>query len=106
MKKTRTAYGIALLLTCNLTAPLEAQTLYVADVDRGTVGAYGPDGSTINASLISGLRNPPGIALWGDNLFVSTQNPGTIGQYTTSGAVVNPSLISGLNMPLCVAIWG
>ena len=96
MKTIKKNYGIALVLACNLAASIEAQNIYVANDDNGIIGEYGLDGSTINASLISGLRNPNGITILGDNLFVANQNPGTIGEYTTSGAMVNASLIMGL----------
>src|SRR5579863_9154087 len=71
-----------------------AQNLYVAMVGNGTVGEYGLDGSTINASLISGLdNNSYSIAISGNDLFVGGNN---VGEYTTSGAAINTSLISGL----------
>ena len=40
----------------------------------------------MNASLVSGLRWPDGIAVSGSDLFVADSGPGTIGEYTTSGA--------------------
>ena len=92
------------MLTCGLTDTLEAQFIYVENVYSGTIGEYGPDGSTINASLISGLSNPNGIAISGNDLFVATQNPGTIGKYTTSGATVNSSLITGFDSPQGLAV--
>ena len=45
----------------------------------------------MNASLVSGLNDPFGIAVSGSNLFVANYERGTIGEYTTSGAVVNAS---------------
>ena len=53
----------------------------------------------MNASLISGLNNPYGIAVSGSNLFVANyqHGNGTIGEYTTSGGTVNASLVSGLS---------
>jgi hypothetical protein len=64
----------------------------------------------VNASLISGLDRPFGIAISGDDLFVVNRGDapgtGTIGEYTTSGAVVNASLISGLNLPYGLAVYG
>ena len=50
----------------------------------------------MNASLVSGLSAPVGLAVSGSNLFVANWNAGTIGEYTTSGGTVNASLISGL----------
>src|SRR5437762_14257046 len=99
METTKITCGIALVLMCSQTATLEAQSIYVANVYSGTIGEYGPDGSTINPSLISGLSSPNGITISGDDLFIAAQNPGTIGKYKTSGEIVNASLISGLNIP-------
>jgi hypothetical protein len=64
------------------------------------------DGSTVNASLISGLGEPYGIAVSGNDLFVVNGESGTIGEYTTSAATVNADLISGLNSPAGLAISG
>jgi len=58
----------------------------------------------VNASLISGLNGPLGIAISGSDLFVV--NGTTIGEYTTSGATVNASLVSGLNGPCGIAVAG
>ena len=48
-----------------------------------TVGEYNATtGATVNASLVSGLTDPIGIALSGGNLFVD--NDGTIGGYNAT----------------------
>ena len=60
----------------------------------------------MNASLVSGLSVPAGIAVSGSNLFVANTGNGTIGEYTTSGGVVNASLVSGLNDPVGIAVSG
>jgi hypothetical protein len=60
----------------------------------------------VNASLISGLNLPTGIAISGSDLFVANFNTGTVGEYTSSGATVNASLISGLGLPGGMAISG
>ena len=60
----------------------------------------------MNASLVSGLNSPVGIAVSGSNLFVTNVDNGTIGEYTTSGAVVNASLVSGLSSPYGIAVSG
>jgi hypothetical protein len=69
--------------------------IFVANFYGDSVGEYNLDGSTVNASLISGLDNPEGIAVSGSDLFVTNSGNGTIGEYTTSGATVNASLITG-----------
>jgi hypothetical protein len=97
MKTTKIIYGIALALACGLAATLKAQNLYVVNSGNNTVGVYGLDGSTVNASLISsGLNDPETIAFSGTNLFVVNGggDDNAVGEYTISGATVNASLIS------------
>lgn len=110
MKATTQICGIALALACCLAATLKAQDIYVINVEANTLGEYGLDGSTVNASLVtsaSGLGYPYGIAISGDDVFVANwDNGGTIAEYTTSGATVNASLITGLQYPCGIAIFG
>jgi hypothetical protein len=63
-------------------------------------------GTMVNASLITGLNEPSGIAVSGSNLFVANISTGTVGEYTTGGAMVNPSLITGLHFPQAIAVSG
>lgn len=75
---------------------------------QGRIGQYvipGGSGSG-NASLVTGLNGPAGIAVSGSNMFVVSFTTGTIGLYTTSGATVNASLITGLNSPRAIALSG
>ena len=66
-----------------------------------------PRGRRCNASLVSGLSNPFGIAVSGGNLWVANQGGGTIGEYNaTTGAAVNASLVSGLSAPYGIAVSG
>ncbi|HUA65398.1 MAG TPA: hypothetical protein VME24_06095 [Alphaproteobacteria bacterium] len=105
MKNTNKISGIALALTCRLAATLNAQDLFVTE-HGGTIGEYTTTGATVNASLISGLNQPFGIAISGNDLFVANPTLDTIGEYTTAGATVNASLISGLDEPYSIAISG
>jgi hypothetical protein len=59
----------------------------------GTIGEYTTSGATVNASLVSGLSNPIGIAVSGPDLFVANSAAGAIGEYTTSGATVARSAV-------------
>ena len=71
--------------------------IYVTYFNKGdgVVGAFNFDGSAINASLISGLQYPSGIASDGTgNLYVPNTGANVVGKYTTSGATVNAALIS------------
>ncbi len=110
MKTTKKSYGITLVLTCCLAATLRAQHLYVVDSMYGTVGEYGLDGSTVNASLISGLDLPEGlptgIAISGNEMFITDPYHGTVGKYTISGKLINANLISGLVTPEGIAVSG
>jgi hypothetical protein len=58
----------------------------------------------VNASLISGLSDPAGMAVEGNTLFVANAGIGTIGEYSTSGATYSASLISGLIDPRPIAL--
>jgi hypothetical protein len=63
--------------------------------------------ATVNASLISGLNEPIGIAVSGSDLFVANYyGGGTVDEYTTAGATVNAALLSGLSSPSGIAVSG
>ena len=86
---------------------MSGSNLFVANQDqlgRGIVGEYTTSGATVNASLITGLNAPYGIAVSGSNLFVANSFSGTVGKYTTSGATVNASLITGLTVPSGIVV--
>ncbi|HEV2319176.1 MAG TPA: hypothetical protein VGV18_05465, partial [Verrucomicrobiae bacterium] len=108
MKATKKIYGIALALACCISPTLKGQNLiYVAnDAGLNTIGEYTDSGSTVNASLITGLLSPYGIAISGNDLFVANYLGYTVGEYTTSGSTINASLIGGLGSPYNVAISG
>jgi hypothetical protein len=80
--------------------------IFVANLGDGTIGEYNLDGSTVNASLISGLDKPYGIAVSGGDLFVANNGNGTIGEYNLDGTPINASLISGLGSPTEIAVSG
>ena len=87
------AEGLALL----------GRTLFVADFDSNTVGAY--DIKTGDAiRFIKGLQGPEGIAVGGDTLFVANFSNGTVGKYdATTGAKIDLSFIKGLTLPYGLA---
>ena len=86
----------AVLLGLLSTSAAHGDAIFVVNPFAGKIGEYTTSGATVNASLISGLSIPSGIAVSGSDLFVVNEGTGTIGEYTTSGATVNASLISGL----------
>ncbi len=87
--------------------------LFATDFSAGTVGEYDANsGVAINASLITGLNGPAGIAIIGSHLYVEnsaetfngpTLGAGSIGEYTLDGGVINAALISGLDEPTDLA---
>jgi hypothetical protein len=72
----------------------------------GKIGEYTTSGATVNASLITTVSTPQGIALSGGNLFVTDWSTGTIGEFTTLGVTVNASLISVAPGPADIAVSG
>lgn len=101
-----------IVVTCMLAflglvaVPAHAQ-LFVTNWVGGTVGKYDVStGATINASFISGLTNPSGIAADDSgNLFVVSF--GKIGKYNAvTGEAINESFITGLSGPIGLALDG
>jgi hypothetical protein len=89
---------------------ISGNTLFVVNeynsVDRvpnsGTVGAYNATTGTpinpINPNVITGLKDPVGLAISGNTLFVSTGYGNTVGEYNaTTGAAINANFIKGLS---------
>lgn len=77
----------------------------------GTVGEYDlTTGAAINSALVTGLNQPVGVAVLGNDLFV-TSNPngstaGLIGEYdATTGATINASFVTGLDDPQGIAVF-
>jgi hypothetical protein len=64
-----------------------ASTLLVTS--GNTVGSYNPNtGAAINASLITGVTSPVGLAVTGSHLLVSSVADDTIGKYGEIGVSV------------------
>lgn len=61
---TKRIFGITLALTCSLAATFK--NLYFANNIGSTIGEYTLSGSTINATLISSLNGPYGVAISGN----------------------------------------
>lgn len=95
-----------------ISLPMNARgDIYVANFGANTIGEYTNTGAKVNASLVSGLNSPNGLALSGPDLFVANSGSGTaadrtIGKYTASGTTENATLISGLSFPIEMAISG
>ncbi len=100
---TVTAYGVSGTQPVNTSVFVVASAvtakLYVTNAGGNTIGAYSAGtGATINASLISGLNTPVGVAVGASGiLYVSNFNgaSSTIGEYNANtGATINASFIS------------
>jgi hypothetical protein len=105
----RRAFATLALALGVLTSALATQAgaeVFVTNYGSATVGEYTTSGATVNASLISGLDGPEGVALEGSDVYVINFEDGSVGEYTASGATVNASLISGLDDPEGVALEG
>ena len=93
---SRPMISTLLLLSLGLAASAPGQ-IYVANQASGTIGEYTLSGQTINASFITGLSAPTGMAVSGGYLYVAQEN-GTICKYTTSGTLVNATLIGEVRL--------
>jgi len=91
-----------------LAVTLRAQTILVVNYANGTanagsVGQYAISGGTTNATLISGLTSPTGIAVDASGrIYVAFQagaNANTVAQYSSAGTLLNANFITGLGAP-------
>ena len=102
MKTMRIIFGFIPALAFGLAGNLKAQDLYVTgfDVDdlNTTVGEYGLDGSTLDASLITVRGSPWCTAISGGDLFMAYYSSGIVTEYTTSGHRSYASLFSGVHL--------
>jgi hypothetical protein len=96
--------GIAVLWA----VPRNAHAQLYVTQSGDSVGEYNTTtGEVINASFITGLDLPIGLALRGNTLFVVNFGPGTVGEYDAkTGATINASFITGLNNPEGLALLG
>jgi DNA-binding beta-propeller fold protein YncE len=83
--------------------------LYVTEVpgdNGGVVDKYdAKTGAAINASFITGLGFPLGLAVLGNKLFVVDFASGTVGKYdATTGEAINANFITGLQFPTGLAV--
>jgi hypothetical protein len=104
----------AFLLLLATPKSAHAQVIYVANANAGTIGEYNAStGAAINASLVTGLSNPFGLAVDGSgHLYVASANSGnsgsgTIGEYNAStGAAINTALVTGLTNSFGLVVDG
>lgn len=94
-----------------LTLSAQAQIFTANAAGTNGIGAYGFDGSTINAAYIPNLSAPQGLAILGSTIFVANSanfvaSAGSIGAYNVDGSTVNASLVSGMDTPYGLAAAG
>ncbi len=95
----------AALATGSALMPASARgNIFVTNFSNNTIGEYTNAGGTVNASLVTGLDEPNGIAVSGSDLFELNTANNTIGEYTTAGGTVNASLVTGLDYPDSIAV--
>ena len=93
--------GRSLLLPCALLClgmlcPRARAQIYVAEFGSGSIGEFNTDGTTVNASLVTGLNGAGSVAVGGSDLFATNAFGGTVGEYdAATGATVNAALITG-----------
>jgi hypothetical protein len=113
--------------TLGMVEPLEARRLLSADIfatyndgsdssNPCAVGEATTAGQIVNAALITGFSENPGIAISGNDLFItnwgtwdvnnSAYDNATIDEYTTSGTLVQAGFIRGITEPSAIAISG
>lgn len=100
---------------CAGVEPLSADTLYVwsSSIDgsshTGQIGAYGTDGSVINASLVSlSSTSSYGMAASGGDIFFAYSWPGAqnVAEYGSDGTLINASLVAAFGDSVSVAVSG
>ena len=104
---------LAILAGAALSRRAAAGQIYVTNYAANTIGEYdATTGVAINASLVSGLHGPWGIAVSGSHLFVvnyysGSSGPGSIAEYDAiTGAPINTALVTGLHEPTAIAVSG
>ena len=81
--------------------------IYVANLSSGVVGKYTTDGTTLDASLISGFPGLTALTVADGFLYVVDAVNGTVGKYNLDGTVVDAGLVMGLgSTPEGIAISG
>lgn len=98
--------GIVMLVLCWALSSTTYGQIYVTNYGIGTVSQYdATTGATLNASFITGLASPEGIALYGGSLFIGDRTLGRIGKYdANTGSAINNSFIGGLDFPMGIAV--
>ena len=64
------------------------------DQTAGTVGEYSPNGTIVNATLITGITSPSAIAVASNGNIYISNNAGVVSEYTSGGTVINASLFT------------
>src|SRR6266481_6696249 len=73
--------GIAAMAFWSQSAAVLEQ-IHVTNAFANTIGKYSLDGSVVSNSLVTDLRFPFDIGVFGDNIYVPNLSSGTVGKYT------------------------
>jgi len=90
--------------TCGL--EVDAQHLYWADVEAGTVGRANLDGTNPERAFVPGLSLPCGIAVDAGHVYWAERAADTIGRARLDGSGVERGFIATGEMPTGVAVDG
>ncbi len=79
LRRARPAAGVVLMafVACLLFPTTARAQIYVSNGGNGTVGEYSLSGTAINPSLITGLHDPTGLAVFNGNLYVAERSRST-----------------------------
>ncbi len=98
---------IGWLTACGVLLAVAARgQVFISNENNDTVSEYSVSGAVMNTSLISGLNQPIGLAVIGNDLFVANNFSGSIAEYTTSGTLVKANFATGLSNPSALVAQG
>ena len=87
---------------CLAEAAFGAQNIFVANYLGNTVSEFDSTGNLINATFVSGVNKPSGMAFdKAGHLYVANQGgvKNTVSEFDTNGTLITDSFIPGLNTP-------
>jgi hypothetical protein len=99
--------GIATALAVSDSTILVRNSTNVEMPGIDSIAHYTTSGALVDPSFITGLTDPSGIAISGNDFFVAGGAiiGGVVGRYTLSGEPIDPTLITGLGFP-SIAVSG
>jgi len=79
---------------------------FLSDRSKSTISEYDANtGASVAAPLVTGLKDPTGVAADSSYLYVTLGAPGTVSQYNiNTGKVVKAPLVSGLSFTTAISV--